>query len=81
MAINEVKQEQSEMIKKIIELRYLKNFTPSEIITLSKLKKQKYFKTLTKTQQNVLINAKKYIYKNSKSLLMHLLMKILCLGI
>ena len=61
MAINEVKQEQSEMIKNIIELRYLKKFTPSEIITLSKLKKQKYFKTLTKTQQNVLITRKKYI--------------------
>ena len=57
MTINEAEQEQIVMVKKIIELTYLKKFTPSEIITLSKLKKQKYLTTLTKTQQNILSNA------------------------
>ena len=64
MTIDEAEQEQHVMVLNTVKLGYIKKSTLSEINKLSKIKKkQKYLRTLTKTQQNVLRNANKYIKK------------------
>ena len=59
LTIDEAKEEQIEMNVEIIEKRYLKELTPTNIKLLLESKDRKYTKELTLSQKNVLINAEK----------------------